>query len=145
MDSAGGHGGGRISLNVKTIPMLNRWVNRLKEEQKSALWVSELPFPSLQFVVQPAKSPDLNVLDLGAWNSLQVAVGEISTTGAKWTEDACNKVASTWEGWCSQRDSISSLFRLIPRIARCIVHVSGGNNYMLPHLRDKETKIIQIQ
>lgn len=28
----------------------------------------------MHFVVQPPKSPDLNVLDLGAWRSLQSAV-----------------------------------------------------------------------
>jgi len=60
-DSAGGHGGGHGVK--KSLAVLNAWGARQR-----------LP---VRFITQPTKSPDFNVLDLGAWNSLQSAVTEV--------------------------------------------------------------------
>jgi hypothetical protein len=60
-DSAGGHGG-KYGVD-KAIKELNAWGCKQR-----------LP---VRFITQPTKSPDFNVLDLGAWNSLQSAVEEV--------------------------------------------------------------------
>ena len=54
MDSAGGHG--------------------VKMSQNALTYTDPATNISIRVVLQPTKSPDLNILDLGAWYSLQVAV-----------------------------------------------------------------------
>lgn len=73
MDNAGGHGGGRGDMNQTTIAELNDWAEVLPEEY-SAYWPDSAQQPEIVFVAQPPRSPDTNVLDLGIWNSLQIAV-----------------------------------------------------------------------
>ena len=54
LDGAGGH------APKQSIDELNDWGKQQK--------------PTIEFVLQPARSPDLNALDLGAWTSMQATV-----------------------------------------------------------------------
>ena len=60
-DNAGGHGG---KHGIKSL---------LEEFNK---WGAKC-FPRVTAIAQPAKSPDFNALDLGAWNSLVSRVVEV--------------------------------------------------------------------
>jgi hypothetical protein len=70
MDQAGGHGGGRKNI-ASTLNFLNNQAKTI--------------YPSLalsfQFISQPSKSLDFNILDLGIWYSLSCGV-----PGVKWGE-----------------------------------------------------------
>mmetsp|Transcript_10333 Transcript_10333/g.25992 ORF Transcript_10333/g.25992 Transcript_10333/m.25992 type:complete len:103 (-) Transcript_10333:41-349(-) len=59
MDSAGGHGGGKGKMEG----MLQALNDLFPVHTGKQITIT--------FVTQPTKSPDLNVLDLGAWNSIQ--------------------------------------------------------------------------
>jgi len=80
MDNAGGHGGGRSDMASGTLLELTSWFGDLSDDQKLGLCPQVPPsrWPPVTFVAQPARSPDLNALDLGAWWSLEKAVGEIT-------------------------------------------------------------------
>jgi len=66
MDSAGGHGGGKGDCSA-----VIRKLNTIAKEELESRGLGEI---ELKFECQPKKSPDLNVLDLGAWFSIQSKV-----------------------------------------------------------------------
>ena len=79
MDSAGGHGGGRSSLKSKTLPELHARFKSFWNKRGRKIW-RNLKRPCVEFIAQPAKSPDLNLLDLGIWNSPQTSVDSFFST-----------------------------------------------------------------
>ena len=132
MDSAGGHGGGRASLDKSTTPELQQAVKSIPLKKKRQM-CPRMPFPEIVFVAQPAKSPEFNVLDLGAWNSMQVAVRKMRPCKREdWIEQIVETAKSAWEEWC-KLDKISSLFELLEDISRAIIKVHGDNSYEIPH------------
>lgn len=62
MDNAGGHGS-RGSGMATTLGMLNPWGAQQR--------------PPISFLTQPARSPEMNALDLGAWWSLETEVAKV--------------------------------------------------------------------
>lgn len=104
MDSAGGHGGGRKDIAGTTLAELTEWANArpLPKILRDAL-PTRRPAPEFVFVAQPARSPDLNLLDLGAWNSINAIVPEVShalSAGAP-IEQIIANVKRAWEQWNS--------------------------------------------
>lgn len=79
MDSAGGHGGGRATTRDdkgmnQTKKMLDERVAKLLAERRGR----GLPCPNtIEFQVQPTRSPDMNVLDLGLWCAFEVKARKI--------------------------------------------------------------------
>ena len=132
MDSAGGHGGGRGSLEHSTIRELRSWVDGLSIGEKIVIAGSRRRFPELDFVAQPARSPDFNVLDLGAWHSLQVAAEKIDPGSLMWTEEICERVQKAWDTWATGT-TIGKLFEVLGPISRAVVDLEGGNEYAMPH------------
>jgi hypothetical protein len=71
-------------------------------------------FKKISFVTQPTRSPDLNVLDLGIWNSLQSGVPTIKYDKA--AEEPMNqriieKVEHMWDNYewiCEAYEDISN-------------------------------------
>ena len=90
MDSAGGHGGKGQGM-ARTLKTLNDWGSRQR--------------PRFDFIIQPTNSPDFNGLDVGAWNSLQTAVGQVRkkaqlTTPRSALDQVIDAVLAAWEhGW----------------------------------------------
>ena len=74
MDNAGGHGGGKGDISKTTLAELNSWATNFPDD---LLKLCPQGPPVFEFVAQPPRSPDLNVLDLGVWTSLQVAVDKL--------------------------------------------------------------------
>ena len=79
MDNAGGHGGGRGDMDKTTIAELNEWCKVMLPKNKALRRLCKGgKFPIIEFRTQPPHSPDMNVLDNGAWWSLQVAMDAVN-------------------------------------------------------------------
>lgn len=122
IDSAGGHG---------------------VQKSKSALTFTTECGIKIETILQPTKSPDLNVLDLGAWYSLQVAVDKYKREYYSVEEVRAIKkpahriieiVKGTWEEWVKQK-KIGKLFRSVWFVMQKIVQEGGNNNFEVPHIK----------
>jgi len=132
-DSAGGHGGGRGDINATTVAELNAWAADLPSP---LIELCNGHKPNIVFVTQPTRSPDLNVLDLGAWHSLQVAVDNYKHDNgirADNVEDLRKLVLDTWTSLTSAA-TLSALFTTLDRVFHLIEEVQGGNAYSIRHL-----------
>lgn len=117
IDSAGGH-----KVNT-TVDELNNYCKSFRK-------------PQIQFITQPTRSPDLNVLDLGIWNSLQSLVPTV-----KYQEDAevqmhqriINEVKRAWNEYDSTK--LTKIFNTLKLVYSEVSKVQGGNNYKPPHAR----------
>ena len=90
----------------------------------------------IHFHAQPPNSPDLNVLDLGAWNSLQKTVPALiyEHQGDDNEKRIINAVKESFQRWNS-REICTSLFRTL-KIFMAETIRSGGNNSKQPHYKD---------
>lgn len=134
MDNAGGHGGGRGDIARKTLKELNDWGRALPPEILSSLADPNKP-PEVLFVAQPPHSPDLNVLDLGAWRSMDIAVDEIKRNhiGRQLSlEEIHDAARDAWNSW-NGAEKLKKLFETLQMIWPCVVRAEGGNNFDLPH------------
>ena len=134
MDNAGGHGGGGGSKIEDTLSKLNTWANQLPRDYLDLLDDSEHP-PKIIFIAQPACSPDLNVLDLGAWRSMDIAVDKVKRNATQRQLDGMeiyNAARDAWASWQSA-EKLTKLFDTLQSIWKCIVDIEGRNDYLLPH------------
>lgn len=145
MDNAGGHGGGRMTLANKTIPLLNKMVEENVEVWKGLMRGKDVP--KIEFLAQPPRSPDLNILDLGAWNSLQAAVYRtvdkftyVPPASASNAYDRVNDaVMNAWEHWRTGNNPISRIIATLEKVFQCIIDRNGGNDFVMPHKRATAT------
>lgn len=129
MDSAGGHS------VLENLEELNQWgKNQLWYPPNSRRVQSNrtVRHIDVQFVTQPTRSPDLNVLDLGAWNSLQSVVEKVKYEGVdaslKIHERLRLAVKEAWNHWCCEK-VVSSLFETLLEVNRKVVIHQGTNNF----------------
>lgn len=125
-DSAGGHGGGRSANIPKTVTQLTEWIVRNPIIPASM---------DVSVRTQPAKSPDLNVLDLGAWWSLQAPVLRVKYTaaGGRTQFDRIVKtVVRVWNNWAASQ-KLTKLYSTLKEVARNIIADGGGNRFELGH------------
>ena len=125
MDSAGGHSAS------ETTALLNDYGRELL-----------VPLPGrhgttrtlkLEFIPQPTRSPDLNVLDLGAWNSLQSVVEECryeANPTKKLTHRLIDVVLEAWDSWQSA-EKLGKLFNPLERVVTGVIQNDGGNQFDL--------------
>tara|TARA_R110002050_G_scaffold113281_1_gene227946 strand:+ start:1582 stop:1869 length:288 start_codon:yes stop_codon:yes gene_type:complete len=95
----------------------------------------------------------LNVLDLGAWHSLQVAVDKYKRdhrveysqldSPQKPTHRIIELVKKTWEEWISV-PRINKLFHDVILVMKEILRVDGDNNFEVPHLQKKKINTIEL-
>ena len=84
------------------------------------------------------------MLDLGAWNSLQVAVDAAKDrAGLRLMElsetEMYNAVLRGWDEWKENATAkIMNLFTQMYQNAEKILQCDGGNMYSTPHTRDNE-------
>lgn len=139
MDNAGGHGGGRGDVNATTCAQLNTWGRDLPPDILQLCTDSANP-PHLEFVAQPPRSPDLNVLDLGAWNSLNVAV-DAQKNGHHLRhlsqKEIYDTVLEAWNNWAGA-EKLQSLFGTLTTILPLVVACNGGNDYTIPHWKKQK-------
>jgi len=137
MDNAGGHGGGRGDMSKTTLAKLNAWAAVLPAELRELC--PQGP-PVFEFVAQPPRSPGLNVLDLGAWNSLQVAVDNTKREGntSATVTELFDRCIDAWAKWPAAQ-VLTKLFSTLSAVLSQVKEARGGNEYALPHQTD--TKI----
>lgn len=140
-DNAGGHGGSH-DRSKRTKDLLYDWVQAHQEKLKEMTGGTP---PTIEFVSQPANSPDLNVLDLGAWWSLDTAVKEVRTKPANisWNTAVREAVQKAWDSWVCT-DSITRIFETHKKVMEEVLKVNGDNTYTLPHFRDDTTKTNKV-
>ena len=125
VDNAGGHGLGF------TLDQLNR------------LGAIAHRYIRIHFYTQPPNSPDLNVLDLGAWQSLQKAVPPIvyNQENSELTnqERIIAAVHESFMHW-NAREKCTSLFETLKAfMAESLI--SGGDNQKQPHKKNLMARI----
>ena len=142
LDNAGGHGGGRGDMQTNVLDPINEWAKDLPQDIKALCGDPRHP-PDIIFKAQSAHSPDLNILDNGAWWSLQVAVDRLNTQHSRVlapTElQVHDAVMEAWEGWVSA-ERITMLFESVVMNAHRVIETHGGNTYSQPHHTDSTRK-----
>jgi len=130
IDNAGGHAVDR------TVASLNR---------KGA---SFNPRVRIHFHCQPPNSPDLNALDLGAWNSLQKAVPQIvymPTLGKEeMQERIITAVRESFVEWNAE-EKCRDLFETLTAFMYETILADGDNRFRQPHTKNLQDKILTIQ
>lgn len=114
MDSAGGH---RIG---ETLAALNK--------------IGKKQSPKIEFRTQPTRSPDVNVLDLGIWNSMRSRVPEIRydrTATESITQRIIDAVMDMWEKYDSAK--LHNIFITLNAVYEEIIAHDGGNSFKQPH------------
>ncbi|XP_074276905.1 uncharacterized protein LOC141600560 [Silene latifolia] len=84
---------------------------------------------NIKLTQQPAQSPDLNILDLGFFRSIQSLQDE---NPAKTVEELVKKVTEAYES-----ETVETLDNVFLSLQACMVEIMkkrGHNNYPLPHL-----------
>jgi hypothetical protein len=123
MDRAGGHGGGRADIEEGTIRELNEWATRKKL--------------NIEFRAQPARSPDLNMCDLGFWHSLQTLVAKLrlecasSETRTSFKDRFDKAIPGALQEWRRTKamDVLAGVHRELRRKLDQILALDGDNNY----------------
>ncbi|ETP51183.1 hypothetical protein F442_03611 [Phytophthora nicotianae P10297] len=77
---------------------------------------------------QPPNSPDLNVLDLGYFRSIQSLQYQTECRGVEALLDAVNGAFSAMKA-----DTLNKIFMTLQTCMECIIRANGGNNYKTPH------------
>lgn len=92
------------------------------------MFAEQYPGRRIEVVVQPAQSPDLNVLDLGFFSSLQRKVDESDP-------DSLAALLTHVEEcyWDYPTDTLERVWQLLFNVYNCILEEEGGNDYLLPH------------
>jgi hypothetical protein len=127
MDNAGGH---RVQTSV---PRLNEYVK--ETDSTVVVFEGERKRIPIVFVTQPARSPDLNVLDLGAWNLLQAIVPVVKyerNPKEKIYTRIIRTVLKAWDEWAAA-EKLGKLFCTLYEVCQLIMKHKGGSRFLLPH------------
>ncbi|KAF0701534.1 Aste57867_8015 [Aphanomyces stellatus] len=89
------------------------------------------------FVVraQPPNSPDLNVLDLGFFASIQSLQYK---TMSRTVDDVIRSTLAAFDALCC--DKLECVFLTLQAVVGLILEHDGGNNFVLPHLNKASTR-----
>jgi hypothetical protein len=118
MDGAGGHGFESI------IERLQTWADA--DWERTGVWFT--------FVKQPARSPDFNVLDLGAWTSLQSRVELLryeSQSRGRMVDGIVEAVEDAWDNWDSA-PKLTNLYSKLSATLDATRAARGGNMFSEP-------------
>ena len=89
---------------------------------------SKYPRRSIVVVTQPAQSPDLNVLDLGFFRSLQSRVCSASSTSLSDMKDNIERMY-----WEYDAQTMERVWQSLFSVYNSILQQKGGNQYKLAH------------
>lgn len=82
----------------------------------------------IEIITQPAQSPDLNVNDLGFFNSLQKLT---RSEGSVTLSEMLDNVEACF--WAYEPETLERVWQAQFNIYNCILQARGGNNFKLPH------------
>lgn len=99
----------------------------------------------IHFHAQPPNSPDMNVLDLGAWNSLQTTVPALiyEHLGDSNEKRIIRAVEESFLLW-NAREKCNSLFHTL-KIFMAETISSGGNNSKQPHYKNIKEVLVSLE
>ncbi|ETV90435.1 hypothetical protein H310_14779 [Aphanomyces invadans] len=89
---------------------------------------------------QPPNSPDLNVLDLGFFASIQSLQYKLVSRSV---DDVIRATLVAFE--LCDSESLAKVFLTLQAVMRLIVEHGGGNQYRLPHLRKDAMRRVAAQ
>lgn len=98
---------------------------------------------NIQIITQPAQSPDLNILDLGFFNSLKSRVAKLKVNASS-LDDLMSRVYKAFEEYDSE--TLDSIWSQLFTNYNIISQEMGGNNSKVYHAgnrrkqRDKDSK-----
>jgi hypothetical protein len=113
IDNAGGH---RINQSLD-------YLNGLKQKTKI----------KIEFITQPCRSPDTNVLDLGIWNSMKSRVVEqkyMRESDLTMNQRIIDAVLEMWEHYDSEK--LTDIFQTLKAVLYQIEAAEGGNSFKQP-------------
>lgn len=84
---------------------------------------------NIRLLFQPPNSPDLNVLDLGFFTSIQCIQYRQPTHGI---ENLIRAVTEAFEE--TSTTTLDNIFLTLQSVMQCILLNEGGNRYSLPHI-----------
>lgn len=136
VDNAGGHGGGKAnSIYTKIFEPMREYVEQTYKER--------FPDIDVHFIAQPPCSPDMNVLDLGAWYSIQCKVppivGKAGLDDNLWVKNILDETEKAWKNWDSVR-ILGKLFCTLRNVFVQVVKTNGGNTYNLRSQGEEEER-----
>jgi hypothetical protein len=132
--------GGVIAKIIEKMPWLQNFVVRIQHDNASPhvgkgndYYLSVAGGEhgwNIEFFNQPSQSPDLNVLDLCLFHSLQRGADEIRGFG-KSLNEIHDSVMQHWQDYTAEK--LERAFALVTEIKRCILLHGGDNQFKLPH------------
>ena len=89
----------------------------------------------IRLMNQPARSPDVNVLDLGYFASIQ------SLQYREATPDIQSLVVAVEKSYASLSPTkLDDTFMTLQKVLECIIKYGGGNEYAIPHMNKKKLR-----
>ena len=124
---------------------MEKWVKKNKNEIK--VMMNNKPIPTFEFIPQPPKSPDLNVLDLGIWNAVQSIVKEVQLLPGNYIQrdKMVVEVMKKWNKKCDQSSMIADIFDTLTKVRKTVVEFNGGNMFEIPHWRNKNDETVLLK
>jgi hypothetical protein len=92
----------------------------------------------MELTFQPAKSPDLNALDLGMFRSMQSLQQQ---QNCRRIEDLIQAVMDAWDS--SQGETLEKVWLSLARHMEAIMKAGGGNEFSTPHRSQEEKALLQ--
>ena len=90
---------------------------------------------NVKLVCQPANSPDLNVLDLGYFNSIQALQHQAAPSNIDKLVDAVQSSFNALE-----RYKLNNVFLTLQKVMEACIMCDGNNTYKLPHISKARLK-----
>jgi hypothetical protein len=84
---------------------------------------------NIRLLCQPANSPDLNVLDLGFFASIQSIQNRMPVHGLHSLIETVKKAFDE-----TSMDTLENVFITLQSVMSCILEDTGGNSYKIPHI-----------
>lgn len=134
MDCAGGHGGGNIGDKRE---LESKLLGIISEEVKGSR-------ASYSFNIQPSSSPDLNVLDLGVWNSICSGVDTVKANDQSTILESLrdNVLHHFWNVWSAQ-EKLLDTYETRQRVIDSVIKYKGDNQFPIPRSgRSKKEEVL---
>ncbi|KAH9101901.1 hypothetical protein AeMF1_021417 [Aphanomyces euteiches] len=95
---------------------------------------------TIRMMNQPPQSPDLNVLDLGFFNSIQALQQQME---CRTIEDLMDAVCSTFRQLSAE--TLNRTFMTLQRVMGMIIEVKGDNRYKIPRSKKPEEEMLALE
>lgn len=140
-DNAGGHGVCGNGEREGSIEQLNKYIDKMYKPNGDDGPTNEA-YKHVRWETQPANSPDMNVLDLAAWFSVDSRVGEIKRQARDdpnrrpMKEKIRAAFQGAWRKWLEDPGPLQAIYRLLHITCESIVAANGRNDYSRKRIKE---------